>query len=485
MHSINLHTLQSIYILYSSSGMFLTLEIFLEHFPIVHISKEDFVNKFVITYSGRPTLHDLFSLKSVIKNKEDQRYINREAIIDYFYDVIIVNRHKYLSEFYKSYFELPNFDKLKWDKVDILKKSDATFNNADFMSSWGKYVDEPDENISEMKEQFDAIVNQKLPCISLQKNDGSRKIIRNLNYLDILHNTRVTNTCKSKTSFWETLINVYNKLELEDRFFAPSSIGLFLRPKTRKLKTGSDLLDEIQVNYNNFFYLFQQYQPKASILNPYTINWILKNLLTGSNLLTPVLSWSSYIVAFMNSDWKHYVGIDVMPQVCERTQFVFDYYDKKVSLNKPTKPNKKLDLYCQPSESLLYNGEFLSKYDEYFDAVLMCPPYFDMEIYPDNKDAKSKYQSTNVYPKYDEWLVKYWEDTVIMSHSVLKNNGKFAFIVNDYVSLKKQEYPLIQDLNLIALKYFKLVGLYHLSNRVSPLRVNYKKRTEMLCIYEK
>jgi predicted acetyltransferase len=102
-----------------------------------------------------------------------------------------------------------------------------------------------------------------------------------------------------------------------------------------------------------------------------------------------------------------------------------------------------------------------------------------MEIYQGGE------QSIDSYPDYDEWLSRYWEDTVALCYLVLNKGGRFGLIVNNYVSLKKQEYNLIQDLNIIALKYLKLVGVYNLLNRVSPLRMNKKKRTEMLFIYEK
>jgi hypothetical protein len=456
--------------------MFLTLTDFLAHFPTISIIKEEFVKKFIVTYSGRPTLEDLFNFKSVIKNTSDPRYINRDQIIDYFYDVVITNRHKYLTEFYKSYFGLPDFYGLKWDGVNIHTPLNVDFDHPEFISAWMNYLDDSNKNTNKelMSTQFNHLIDQPLSGLSLQKNDLSRKIIRNLNYLDILHNTRVTNTCKSKTSFWQTLINVYNKLELEDRFFAPSSIGLFLREK------GSG-----GINYNNFFYLFQQYQPKASILNPYTVNWVLKNIFIGTKILTPVLSWDSYVVAFMHSDWDHYVGIDVIPEVCDKAKFVFDYYQtqlkpKLTSRNEIDRLNrKKIDIYCQPSELILNDYQFVSLYHDYFDAILLSSPYFDMELY------QSPNQSTDLYPNYTDWLEKYWEGTVRGCAKALAPNGRFGFIINDYVSLKKEEYPLIHDLNMIALKYFKLIGVYRLLNRVSPLRVNYKGRTEMLFIYER
>ena len=36
--------------------MFLTLEEFLNHFPVIAISREAFIQQFVVTYAGHPTL---------------------------------------------------------------------------------------------------------------------------------------------------------------------------------------------------------------------------------------------------------------------------------------------------------------------------------------------------------------------------------------------------------------------------------------------
>ena len=308
--------------------MFLTLNDFLAHFPVMNLTKEEFVKQLIVTYKTRPTLSALFNLESVIKTKDDMRYQQRDAIVDYFYDVIITHRHQYLTEFYKSYFELPSFYQLKWDNVNIL--GGAKPPQTPLSSGEGTASPQPS---FEGKGGYGGAspppggLRPPTGNISLQKNDQSRRIIRNLNYLDILHHTRITNTCKSGVSFWQTFVNVYNHLQLEDRFFAPSSIGLFLREKN----SGG-------INFNNFFYLFQQYQPKASILNPYTMNWIIKNLFSGTKIFTPVLSWASYLTAFMHSDWEHYVGVDVMSSVCDRCQFLFDYYQKEL---KPTLTNPK------------------------------------------------------------------------------------------------------------------------------------------------
>ena len=140
---------------------------------------------------------------------------------------------------------------------------------------------------------------------------------------------------------------------------------------------------------------------------------------------------------------------------------------------------KKIDLYCQPSESLLDHPKFLKKYHNYFDAILFCPPYFNMEIYQEGP------QSLKLYPKYQDWLNNYWKKTIQMCHYVLKPGQLMGIVLNNYVSLKKEEYNIIEDTNKITLKSFDLVTVYRLCNRTSPLRVNKKDRTERLFIFKK
>jgi len=417
--------------------MFLTLKDFLAHFPNVSMSKADFVKKFTVMYSKPLTFSQIFSLtsingrKPIITGTNDLRYIRRDEVVEYFYEIVIRNRHKYLSLFYNSFFDFGDPRKMNWRNVDIRMKTPNT--------------------------------------ISLQKNDKSRIIVRNLFHLELLHLTRITNTCKSRVSFWETLDNMYNRLQLEDRFFAPSSIGLFLRDKIVK--------GVKQINYNNLFYLIQQYQPKASILNPYTIFWMLENLFKGKKLFTPVLSWGSYLIALMHSRWTEYLGVDVMPSVCQKVKFLGDYYHQ---LDPRQFGNKKVTVRCQPSESLLNDKTFMSKHRGYFDTVLFCPPYWTFEIYHEGE------QSTTNYPDYNTWLDRYWRATVRVCHHTLKKGATFAFIINDFNDLDGNNYPLTKDMCKIAEEFFgKPKTMLYLANRVSPLRMNFKERTERLCVFSK
>jgi hypothetical protein len=431
--------------------MFLTLDKFLAHFPPIQISKEEFAENFTVMYSKPQSLAAIFALvpagrgKPIIKKPEtDRRYLNQDKVIEYFYEIIIRNRDKYLTCFYESYFQFKDPDTMKWEGVNLLSK----------------------------KQDFEHEV------ISLQKNDPSRRLIRNLFYLELLDLTEVTNTVKSHVSFWGALDNMYNKLQLEDRFFAPSSVDLFLKDKGTKREQQTGVRE---INYNNLFYLLQAYQPKASIFNPYSIKWIMDNVLDhhlgykGKSIFTPVLSWGSYMAAFMHSDYQEYVGIDVMPSVCDKVEFMADWYSQKSSKY----AQKKTKIYCQPSETLLTDKTFLKKYQNNFDCVLVCPPYYDMEIYHEGP------QSLELYPDYNQWLQMYWGKTVEMCCKITKKGGIFAMIANDYKSLDGESYPLVEDLHQQVSSCYQLVQTYYLQNRTSPLRVNTKDRTERLFIYRK
>lgn len=431
--------------------MFLTLNDFLQHFPCINMSKQEFSEKFTVMYSSPQSLSDIFKLKPtkrgkpIIKNTQtDRRYLNRDRVIEYFYEIIIRNRHKYLSCFYEAYLAFKDPRTMKWSGINILSTKP----------------------------------NMEYDFISLQKNDPSKRIIRNLFYMELLHLTKVTNTVKSHVSFWEALDNMYNKLQLEDRFFAPSSIDMFLRNKGTKREQDSGIKE---INYNNLFYLLQAYQPKASIFNPYSIKWILDNKIdkelgySGKSIFTPVLSWGSYLSAFMHSDYDEYVGVDVMPSVCDKLEFLADWYqdlDKQFS-------NKSVTIRCQPSETLLQDKTFLSRYNNHFDTIMVCPPYYDMEIYHEGP------QSVELYPNYNQWLKLYWDQTLRMCHMVTKKGGIFAMIANDYKTLEGEHFPLVKDLNKIVSRYYKFQTAYYLQNRTSPLRVNVKDRTERLFIYKK
>jgi hypothetical protein len=86
----------------------------------------------------------------------------------------------------------------------------------------------------------------------------------------------------------------------------------------------------------------------------------------------------------------------------------------------------------------------VTKYQGQVDAVLFSPPYFDLEIYP------STGQSFANYPDYADWLLNYWEATVLIARQVLRPGGRFAFVISNYRNKAKQEVTISQDMRDIV-----------------------------------
>ena len=115
---------------------------------------------------------------------------------------------------------------------------------------------------------------------------------------------------------------------------------------------------------------------------------------------------------------------------------------------------KTIDLYLCPSEELDTKHNFVKKYKNAVDAVLLSPPYFDLEIYP------SDGQSFNNFPDYQTWLKEYWEETVKLAVEVMKPNAKFGFVISNYINRQKQLVTISEDMRDIVLKHMNLEKHY-------------------------
>lgn len=76
-----------------------------------------------------------------------------------------------------------------------------------------------------------------------------------------------------------------------------------------------------------------------------------------------------------------------------------------------------------------------------FDLSFSSPPYFGLEIYSDEDT-----QSIIRYPKYSEWLKKFWFFVIQESLRILKPGGHFIYTIGNY-----SEFNLIED----TLEYLK------------------------------
>ncbi len=398
----------------------------------------DFTKHLTILYKNPINLYDLIN---ELPNT-DKRATNMRDWIQFFYTVLVEQRVEVLKRFYNSYLYTPEIDSL-------------------FLR------DLFEESIDELKQ---SLIDEKEKTIFIQRKDKTKRILRNLYAKEILNETTITNSIKGKPNFWKSLEDFFAG-RIDDRLFAPSSIALYLRDKTTQTP----------------IYLLQQYQSKASILNPAVLYLLLNTKLNPNNknknkrIFTPEMSWSSYLLTYLSSgeEWNEYIGVDVMGSVINKSKFLYNVFKER---NPDSK--KALHLYEQPSESLLKNTGFLNEYSRTIDTIFYCPPYFDMEIYPDSSGK----QSIDLYKDYDSWLHNYLFATLKLCSILLKPNGKMAVMIGNYhKKLNGEFYDLIGDFTkyMETLNNIKLENEYFLKNRTSPLKNNDKLRGEILFIFTK
>ena len=251
---------------------------------------------------------------------------------------------------------------------------------------------------------------------------ATKNIIRNLFFKGILHDTRTN--FESQKTYLEMLIKFFNHRIVDNRLVAPSVLDLMSKGSPGGVFSG----------------LFT----KASIMNPYLVYTLYKFYgKNGSKIFTPTLGWSSYIYGFLeHPSVKEYVGIDVIPDVCDRTQEVYS----------TAYPDKKVEIVCKPSEDVWADKKLIAPWKNKFDMVFFSPPYYELELYEGGE------QSTDRYKTYPEWLEGYWHNTVKLCHYVLKPGNYMVYIISGYggETNGKNYIPLEDDMAEIAKKYFKL-----------------------------
>jgi len=403
--------------------MFITIDEFVNSINyyqidnIINLDYNTFINTLKIMYRNPLTLNEYYEKKK--NNTNDIRIKYFEEITKMLYEIIIIKRKETNEKLYNSYINMKPLKNNYWKEINIINND----------------------------------INNDTDTILCQKNDSSKRLIRNLHYEDLLEHTNITTSLPNKTPFLKCWKRLFENLELDDRYFTPSVLSQLLKKEP-------------------IHYFFQQYQPKASILNPYVIYYLLEYYYPkffrnteNKTLLTPVLSWSVYAYAFKQSKfWNNYIGIDVMKNVCDKTKFLLK------------DSNKNFDIYCHQSENL---NEL--NIQNKVNLIMICPPYYNMEIYETNNSINS--QSISLYNNYQSWLNNYFKKTIRNCIDILESNGIFCLIIGDYTEYKtKIKYNLYNDLKNILYSFpeLKFLSEFKLLNRLSPLRNNYKNRYEYL-----
>jgi hypothetical protein len=193
---------------------------------------------------------------------------------------------------------------------------------------------------------------------------------------------------------------------------------------------------------------------RASIFNPATYKGILDELFSGDTLFAPVMGWNSYQLAFYNSKFTNFIATDVIPDVVDNGTLLHTEYQKYCDNSLFLIPEKNVELYLCPSEQLDQRHGFIEKYKNSVDAVLLSPPYFDLELYPSDD------QSFSSFPDYDAWLKGYWEETVKLAKAVMKPGARFGFVISNYVNRQKVMTTISEDMSAVVAKHLTPKGRY-------------------------
>jgi 16S rRNA G966 N2-methylase RsmD len=127
---------------------------------------------------------------------------------------------------------------------------------------------------------------------------------------------------------------------------------------------------------------------------------------TNSNILDPCCGYSGRLLGALASSVPFkYHGID--PD-CEAIKGNLDCYN---SLN--TANNYEFYLACAE--------DIMPTLNKKFSLIFTSPPYYDLEIYSNNKT-----QSSNRYSTYQEWLNKFLFIIIKESYRLLEDNGKMV-----------------------------------------------------------
>jgi len=268
-------------------------------------------------------------------------------------------------------------------------------------------------------------------------NSKYGKICKNINFVDF-YNTKKLYTNDFEYTFGLMRV-MFEDFKIRNSLAAPA----FFDHITKYTDDSSQFWLDFMIGAN-----------RASIFNPATYKGILDTVFKGDTLFAPVMGWNAYQIGFYSSSFTNFIATDVIPNVVDNGNLLHDEYQKYIDKNVFELPKKNIDLYLCPSEDLDKKHNFINKYKNNVDAVLLSPPYFDLEIYP------SEDQSFTNFPDYNSWLKGYWEETVKLCVEVMKPGAKFGFVISNYVNKDKVKTTISEDMRDVVSKHLQFDSHY-------------------------
>lgn len=169
---------------------------------------------------------------------------------------------------------------------------------------------------------------------------------------------------------------------------------------------------------------------------------VIYDISQAKDVLDLCAGWGDRLVsALATSSVKSYTGID--PNII--------LHPKYEEISKFYKHDKILKFICSPAEDVVLDPK-------QFDVIFTSPPYFDLEVYSQDKN-----QSTSRYKTLNLWLNRFLFKLIELSYLWLKEDGRLFLNISDYNDVffcqKMIDYALS-----IGFKYEGIIG-YELTTR--------------------
>lgn len=148
----------------------------------------------------------------------------------------------------------------------------------------------------------------------------------------------------------------------------------------------------------------------------------------GTRILDFSSGWGDRLIGAMAADVEYYCGVDPNPCLQQGYKQIINTFSKK--------SKTKVNMICSGIETV----EFTT--DDKFDMILTSPPYFNLEVYSDDKN-----QSIDKNKTLDDWYNNFLIFSIKKVWQLLNNNGVMVLIINDIRNKDYYVKNMINDIN--------------------------------------
>lgn len=279
------------------------------------------------------------------------------------------------------------------------------------------------------------------PTTAVDIKDGTLKNTSRL-CLDVCRDFCKDSFYATKTNGTPSIIDVYKDKSLLEKVLK-NRLGWYTTTEQLKLEDGTVLEGEhpylFDISHKMVVQGCHSSMVSANVSNfrPLVAKFLMSKFCPkNGKVLDLSMGWGARLLAALSLGLDYY-GID--PMTARELDSMFSF------LNSCKKIVDKLLSMKDEYEVELKDGvsEDIKSYEDIPDSIdytIVCPPYFKLEEYNCNNN------STDTYKEYDEWLEKYWRQTVKNARSKMKDNSKFTLIMVE----KWGKLELLKDMSSIV-----------------------------------